>query len=418
MAPSHPARCPTAIRSATPCPQGRQSAVLPAPCSTRREAHLSATLGLFAALGRPGGATALTVEEATPPVARAGPLSDREQALVSLYERVAPSVVNIYDITLQGRVQAGPQSVEQPEGNGTGFVYDARGHIVTNAHVLQNVLSGAAGKVQPGSLVARVLLLGPDGYQQAFDGVLVGVDRFRDLAVLRVDAPAAMLRPVSLGESAGLKVGQLVAAIGNPFGFDHSLTTGVVSALGRGFQSQTGSVIGGGIQTSAALNPGNSGGPLCDLSGRVVGVATAIYTNTGTSVGLGFAIPIDTVTRIVPSLIDFGRVLRPTLGIQAAPDQVSRALKVTEGVLIQSLDEGSPAAKAGLLATRRGLGGIIAGDIVVGLAGKRVRNMFDLSTTLDGCAVGDTVRVEVLRGVGQTQPQRLGFDATLEEEGA
>lgn len=160
MAPSHPARCPNAFRSATPCPQGRQSTVLPAPCSTRREAHLAATLGLVAALGRPAGAAAVTVEEATPPVAPAGPLSDREEALVSLYARVSPSVVNIYDFTLQGRVQAGPQSVEQPEGNGTGFVYDARGHIVTNAHVLQNVLSGAAGKVQPGSLVARVLLLG------------------------------------------------------------------------------------------------------------------------------------------------------------------------------------------------------------------------------------------------------------------
>lgn len=257
---------------------------------------------------------------------------------------------------------------------------------------------------------------GDDGLQQAFDGFLVGTDRSRDLAVLRVNAPADMLHPLPLGDSSSLRVGQTVLALGNPFGFEHTLTVGVVSALGRGFTSQTGSTIAGGIQVDAALNPGNSGGPLLDLSGRVVGVSTAIYTGTGASVGVGFALPANTAARVVPQLVATGRVARASLGVQPAPDPTARAFKVSDGVLIQTVEPDSAAARAGLLATRRGLGGIVAGDVIVGVGGRRVRGAFDLAQILDEAAAGDTVAVEVLRGVEQAQPQRVAVELVLEEE--
>ena len=227
---------------------------------------------------RPATAAPITVEEVTPPVAPAGPLTPREQAVVDVFDRVNPGVVTIFDSTVPARVPAGPSSIEQAEGNGSGFVWDTEGHIVTNYHVLGNALSGAAGKLGPSAKIATVFLLNSDGYQQAFDGYLVGADKARDLAVVKVNAPKSILRPIPVGNASSLRIGQTVLAIGAPFGFEHSLALGVVSALGRGFQSQTGSTIGGGIQTDAAINPGNSGGPLLDLSGSVVGISTAIFT--------------------------------------------------------------------------------------------------------------------------------------------
>lgn len=325
----------------------------------------------------------------------------------------------MYDVTLRMLPVGGPQAVEQPEGNGTAFVWDAEGHLVTNYHVLANVLGGAAGKVLPGGAVARVLLLNEEGLQQAFDGYLVGADKARDLAVLKVKAPASLLRPVSLGDSAAVRVGQSCLAIGNPFGFERTLTTGVVSALGRGFQSQTGSTIGGGIQTDAAVNPGNSGGPLLDLSGAVIGVNTAIFTNTGTSAGLSFAIPINTVRRIVPQLIAFGSVQRASLGFQPAADPVARSFKVSEGVMIQTSDPKGAAAQAGLLPTRRGLGGVVAGDVIVAIGGKPVRSLFDLSQILDEATVGEEVEVRALRGVDQSAaPEPVTVRARLVAETA
>ncbi|PSC76877.1 protease Do-like chloroplastic isoform X1 [Micractinium conductrix] len=360
---------------------------------------------------------ALTLEDVTPAVAPPQALTARESAIADIYDRTAPSIANVYDVTLRMVSQAGgPQAVEQPEGNGSGFVWDTDGNVVTNYHVLASVLGGAAGKVAPGAKVARVLLLNGEGVQQAYDGFLVGADKARDLAVLKVNAPASLLRPLRLEDSAAVRVGQACIAIGNPFGFERTLTTGVVSALGRGFESQTGSTIGGGIQTDAAVNPGNSGGPLLDLSGSVIGVNTAIFTNTGASSGLSFAIPSNTVRRVVPQLIAFGAVQRASLGFTPAPDPIARAFKISEGVLIQTADPKGPAAAAGLLSTRRGLGGIVAGDVIVSVGGRPVRSLFDLSTILDEAEVGQEVEVRALRGVDGGTAQEVAVRATLVAE--
>jgi len=408
-------------------------------------------------------AEAVLIQDVTPAVAPPAQLTSREQQIVDIFDRCNPSVVNIYDSTLSGRLNSGPTGVEQPEGNGSGFIFDTSGHVVTNYHVLTNSLRGATGgTLKSMTKVATVYLLGMmllkllnftaigmhdvsrqrrpvtsktdscprfprrasnpftdvDGYQRAFDGMLVGADKSRDLVVLKVEAPSSMLCPLPLGNSNSLRIGQTVICIGNPFGFDHTLTVGVVSALDRGFQSQTGSTIGGGIQTDAALNPGNSGGPLLDLSGRVIGINTAIFTNTGTSAGVGFAIPVSIVSKVVPQLIQDGNVVRASLGVHPAPEPVAHALNVTQGVLIQSMEPNGPAAQAGLLATRRGLTGVIAGDVIVRVGQSRIRNVFDLSLVLDEAQVGDVVEVEIVRGVGgeESSSQKLRVNATLTAE--
>lgn len=308
---------------------------------------------------------------------------------------------------------SGPASVEQPEGNGSGIVWDDEGHVVTNYHVLSNALKG---KLEPSTKIAIVYLLGPDGYQSAFNATFVGADMPRDIVVIKIEAPRAVLFPLPLGDSKDVRLGQSVLSIGAPFGFEHSVTTGVVSALGRGFQSQTGSTIGGGIQTDAAINPGNSGGPLLDLSGRLIGINTAIFTNTGTSAGVAFAIPVDTVARVVPQLIRDGRVTRASLGIEPSPDPVARAFGVSDGVMIQTVVPKGPAASAGLLPARRGLGGIVAGDVIVKVEQMSVHNVFDLSAALDALQVGDEVRVSVLRGIENEAPQEVTVTAKLVPE--
>jgi S1-C subfamily serine protease len=228
-------------------------------------------------------------------------------------------------LTKQGRALSSIKEVDVPEGNGTGIVWDTSGHIVTNYHVLASSLQalGSAATATTGSSddftslkkVALVTLQGPDDVQRSYEARLVGADRPRDLAVLKIEVAPNELRPLMLGQSSSLKVGQQCLAIGNPFGFDHTLTTGVISGLNREIRSQAGSVIPGGIQTDAAINPGNSGGPLLDSTGRLIGVNTAIFTPTGTSAGVGFAIPVDTVARVVPQLITKGRVTRSSLGV-------------------------------------------------------------------------------------------------------
>ena len=344
-----------------------------------------------------------TIEDVMPSV-NADPvyLLPRERKIADVFDRVNPSVVNIYDASLKGRVPTGNR-LEQ-EGNGTGFVIDNDNHVVTNYHVLQNTLDGPSGlKLGPKAKVAVVYFLGSDGTERMCSGYLVGSDRERDIAVLKID-PSEKIQPIKLGSSASLRIGETVIAIGNPFGFEHTLTTGIVSALDRGFSSQTGSVIGGGIQTDAPLNPGNSGGPLLNLNGEVVGVNCAIFSNTGQNVGIGFSIPIETVQRVVPQLIENGFVKRASLGLTAAPDPVARSLNVSSGVLIQTIDPNGPAAMAGLQATRRGIGGIIAGDVIIELNGKNISNVFNLSSVLDSFNDGETVQLTVLR---DGQPLRV-----------
>ncbi|XVF14252.1 hypothetical protein REPUB_Repub09cG0042300 [Reevesia pubescens] len=310
------------------------------------------------ALGDPS----VTVEDVTPAFFPSGALFPSEERTVQLFEKNTYSVVNIFDITLRPQLNV-TGAVEIPEGNGSGVVWDKQGHIVTNYHVIGNSLSR---NPSPGQVVARVNILASEGEQKNFEGKLIGADRTKDLAVLKVESSEDLLRPIKVGQSSSLRVGQQCLAIGNPFGFDHTLTVGVISGLNRDIFSQTGVMIGGGIQTDAAINPGNSGGPLLDSKGNLIGVNTAIFTQTGTSAGVGFAIPSSTVLKIVPQLIQFGKAVRAGLNLEIAPDLIANQLNVRKGALILQVPGNSLAAKAGLLPTTRGFAGnILLGDIIL-----------------------------------------------------
>ncbi|EOY03441.1 Trypsin family protein with PDZ domain [Theobroma cacao] len=343
------------------------------------------------ALGDP----TVRVEDVTPPVFPSGALFPSEDRTVQLFEKNTYSVVNIFDITLRPQLNV-TGAVEIPEGNGSGVVWDEQGHIVTNYHVIGNSLSR---NPSPGQVVARVNILASEGVQKNFEGKLIGADRTKDLAVLKVEASEDLLRPIKVGQSSTLRVGQQCLAIGNPFGFDHTLTVGVISGLNRDIFSQTGVTIGGGIQTDAAINPGNSGGPLLDSKGNLIGINTAIFTQTGTSAGVGFAIPSSTVLKIVPQLIQFGKAVRAGLNIEIAPELIANQLNVRKGALILQVPGNSLAAKAGLLPTTRGFAGnIILGDIILAVNNKPVKNKGELYKALDDYNVGDKVTLKIQRG--------------------
>ncbi|KAL8231515.1 hypothetical protein R6Q57_001293 [Mikania cordata] len=344
--------------------------------TTRRMLLAGLLMPLYYSSSRYSSANALgdpsvTIEQVTPVVIPTGPLFPPEERIVNLFENNTYSVVNIFDVTLRPQLNV-TGVVEIPEGNGSGVVWDEEGHIVTNYHVIGNSLSR---NPKPGQVVARVNILASEGVQKNFEGKLIGADRSKDLAVLKVDAPADLLRPMRVGQSSFLKVGQLCLAIGNPFGFDHTLTVGVISGLNRDIFSQTGVTIGGGIQTDAAINPGNSGGPLLDSKGNLIGINTAIFTQTGTSAGVGFAIPSSTVVKIVPQLIQFGKVVRAGLNVDIAPDLIANQLNVRNGALILQV----PASvKVGLLPTTRGFAGnIVLGDIIAAVDNKPVYTPVD-----------------------------------------
>ncbi|KAF5479183.1 hypothetical protein F2P56_000030 [Juglans regia] len=304
--------------------------------------------------------------------------------------------VTVEDVTPPVYPSGSLYPVEIPEGNGSGVVWDGQGHIVTNYHVIGNSLSK---NPSPGQVVARVNILASEGVQKSFEGKLIGADRAKDLAVLKVEASNDLLRPIKVGQSSSLKVGQQCLAIGNPFGFDHTLTVGVISGLNRDIFSQVGVTIGGGVQTDAAINPGNSGGPLLDSKGNLIGVNTAIFTQTGTSAGVGFAIPSSTVSKIVPQLIQFGKVVRAGLNLDIAPDLVANQLNVRNGALVLLVPGNSLAAKAGLLPTTRGFAGnIVLGDIIVAVDNKSVKSKAELYKVWDDYNVGDKVVLKILRG--------------------
>ncbi|XP_065856707.1 protease Do-like 8, chloroplastic [Euphorbia lathyris] len=344
------------------------------------------------ALGDPS----VTVEEVTPPVLPSGALFPTEERIVELFEKNTYSVVNIFDVTLRPQLNV-TGVVEIPEGNGSGVVWDGEGHIVTNYHVIGNALSR---NPSPGQVVARVNILASEGVQKNFEGILIGADRAKDLAVLKIEASENLLRPIKVGQSGSLKVGQQCLAIGNPFGFDHTLTAGVISGLNRDIFSQTGVTIGGGVQTDAAINPGNSGGPLLDSKGNMIGINTAIFTQTGTSAGVGFAIPSSTVLKIVPQLIQSGKVVRAGLNVEIAPDLIASQLNVRNGALIMQVPGNSLAAKAGLLPTTRGFAGnIVLGDIITAVNNIPVKSKAELNKVLDDeYRVGDRVILKIQRG--------------------
>ncbi len=341
--------------------------------------------GIGAAPGRLKGATA----EPRPVTAR-GDLAADEKATIELFERCSPSVV--YITTLARRPVNFFEVTEVPQGTGSGFVWDQQGHVVTNAHVIQN----------SDSLVVTL------ADQSNWKATVVGVEPDKDLAVLRIGAPETKLPPILLGTSHDLKVGQKVFAIGNPFGLDETLTTGVVSALGRTIESVNGRKIEGVVQTDAAINPGNSGGPLLDSAGRLIGVNAQIASPSGASAGIGFAVPADTVNEVVPQLIAHGRVIRPRLGIRPMQEGLLHRLGIS-GVLVGTVDEESGAAKAGLRGTRWGDdGSLVLGDIIVGVAGTKVASYDDLVSALEKRKIGDTVPVRILRG-----DRELTVDVTL-----
>jgi S1-C subfamily serine protease len=300
---------------------------------------------------------------------------DAEQGTIKLFEESAPSVC--YITTLNLRRSYYNRNVEEiPSGSGSGFIWDKEGHIITNYHVIRN-----ADK-------ATVTL----SDRKTYEAKVVGVAPDKDLAVLKIDAAAVSLRPIPIGTSHDLRVGQYVFAIGNPFGLDQTLTTGVISALGREIQSLTGVAIKDVIQTDAAINPGNSGGPLLDSSGRLIGVNTQIYSPSGASAGIGFSIPVDEVNWVVPDLIKYGKVKKPILGVSILPEQyVSSEF---EGVMIAEIVSGGPADKAGLKPMQQDrFGNFTAGDIIIGIDENKISSYSDLVLTLEKYQPGQKVKV-------------------------
>jgi S1-C subfamily serine protease len=322
-----------------------------------------------------------------------GALAADELANIELFKKTSPSVVHITTLAIQ-RDMFSMNAQQVPRGTGTGFVWDDAGHIVTNFHVIQ----GGSG--------VRVTLAD----QSNHEAQVVGAFPDRDLAVLKLgDAKLdkAKLPPIAIGSSRDLIVGQRVYAIGNPFGLDQTLTTGIVSALNREIESFNSRTIRGVIQTDAAINPGNSGGPLLDSAGRLIGVNTQIASPSGASAGIGFAIPVDEVNRIVPRLIRDGRYARPAMGISAASAQIQRALNLPKGVVLAQVVPGGPAAKAGLQPFRRGARGeIIGGDIITAVDGEAVADLDDMLTLLERRQGGDSVTLTVWRD-GQTRKQAV-----------
>jgi S1-C subfamily serine protease len=329
------------------------------------------------------------------PVAARGDLAEIERTTIDIFRTASPSVVHITTLV----TAAGPFSLDVqqiPQGTGSGFVWDKDGHIVTNYHVISNA-SGAVIILADGS---------------SWQGRLVGSYPDKDLAVLAIDAPANLLQPIMVGSSANLQVGQLAFAIGNPFGLDQTLTGGVVSALDREIESVPGQAIRNVIQTDTAVNPGNSGGPLLDSAGRLIGVNSSILSPSGAFAGIGFAIPVDEVNRIVTELIRHGKIVRPSLGVALAPDQLTGRLGL-DGVLVMRVDPGGPAARAGLRPTRRDLmGNIRLGDLIVAVDDEQLQSTEDFFAALEEHQPGDEVTLTLVRD-GQTvaAPITLGQDA-------
>lgn len=319
-------------------------------------------------------------------------LTPQERANIKLFEDAAPSVCFI--TTSNVRLDYFTRDVSEiPRGTGSGFVWDLGGHIVTNFHVIQ------------GADRATVTLAD----RSTWPAKLVGQAPEKDLAVLRIEAPREALYPIPIGSSEELRVGQSVFAIGNPFGLDQTLTTGIVSALGREIQSVAGIPIRDVIQTDAAINPGNSGGPLLDSSGRLIGVNTAIYSPSGASAGIGFSIPVDAVSWIVPELIEYGELRRPSLGIDLARPQVVNRLGL-KGALVMNVGPGSAAERAGIRPTTRDRYGYIQlGDIIVGLGNNEIQDNSDLILALENYEPGDVVTVRLLRGEKEVEV-RLKLD--------
>ena len=325
--------------------------------------------------------------DASPRVVTArGDLAEDEKATIELFRRASPSVVFINTKALATDFFH-MRALEVPFGSGSGFVWDDRGYIVTNYHVVKDA--------------SHAMVTLSDGSQHQAEQIFSSPDY--DIAVLRIDAPKTALPALAIGTSKDLLVGQKAFAIGNPFGLDHTLTTGVISALDREINSVTGVPIRGVIQIDAAINPGNSGGPLLDSAGRLIGMNTAIANPIsqaagveGWSVGIGFAIPVDTINQIVPELMRRGKFQPPQLGVYVYPDSWAEARMGVKGLMIQEVVPGSPAEKAGLRSVTA-IGRQTIADVILSIDGKRMESFGDLREVLRDHKTGDVVDVEILR---------------------
>jgi 2-alkenal reductase len=360
---------------------------------------LGVTLGLLVAfVAQPYILAFLYSADSPRAVTARGDLSAAEKSTVELFARASPSVVHVFaQAAARGRAlmepddeygqfgqgeEGGQQQGGSGSQTGTGFVWDAAGHVVTNNHVVEGATKGG------GSISVRL------SSGEVVSARVVGTAKSYDLAVLQLGRVAKMPPPLALGTSADLKVGQSAFAIGNPFGLDHTLTTGVISALQRRLPTQEGRELSGVIQTDAAINPGNSGGPLLDSAGRLIGVNTAIYSPSGASAGIGFAVPVDVVNRTVPDLIKNGRVRNPGIGIIAGQEAASARLGI-DGVVVVQVLPGSPAAQAGLTGIDRRTGDI--GDVIVGANGRPVHRLADLTAVVEEAGLDKPVNLLVER---------------------
>jgi S1-C subfamily serine protease len=307
-------------------------------------------------------------------------LTSEEKGTIALFKHNNPAVV--YISTVKRVINPYTMDVREiPSGTGTGFIWDNKGHVITNYHVVQ------------GNLSARVRL----NNQKTYNAKVIGKSARHDIAVLKLDVKN-LPRPIQPGTSNNLQVGQRVYAIGNPFGLDHTLTTGIISALGRSI-SNSEMDMDDLIQTDAAINPGNSGGPLLDSAGRLIGMNVAIYSPSGASAGIGFAIPVDNVNRVVPNLIANGRYVQPIIGINA--NDTANRLIVKElgikGVLVLQVSPNSPAAKAGIIGSKLINGDLILGDVIQSINGQKVEDMNDFLNIIDKHKVGNKLNLKVLR---------------------
>jgi len=317
-------------------------------------------------------------------------LTQSELRTIELFRESSPSVVHIR--TSEFAFEAGQLNMnlqKTPQGSGSGFIWDRHGHIVTNFHVIQKADEATVTLADNTTWKAK----------------LVGFEQSKDLAVLRINAPSEQLKPIKVGYSADLQVGQTVLAIGNPFGLDQTLTTGIISGLGREIISATGRSIRNVIQTDAAINPGNSGGPLLDSSGHLIGVNTAIYSTSHVYAGIGYAVPVDLINRFVPQLIRYGVVQIPSLNFTGIDDIVTRKLKINHqlsqeahGVMVQDVIPGGAADLAGLEAIRFDkAGNLVLGDLIMQLDEIPINDADDLLAALESHKVGDEVTLIVFR---------------------
>lgn len=308
---------------------------------------------------------------------------ENENNTIKIFQENVSSVVNVSNIRLARRGFFDLDPMEIPTGAGSGFVWDNQGHIVTNFHVIAN---------------GESFLVSFNQDPKHYEAILVGSEPRQDIAVLKLKELPPQLKPIKAGDSKSLQVGQKALAIGNPFGLDHTITEGIVSALDREILGIGDVKIRGMIQTDSSINPGNSGGPLLDSQGEVIGMNTMIYSKSGTSAGIGFAVPISSINRIVPQIIKHGKVIRPGLGIGVLPDHQRRRFGVETGIIVTFLDEKGPAAKAGIQGIsqdRRGR--YFLGDVVVGIDDNKIDNFDDIYHVLDQYKIGDEVEVSLMR---------------------